>query len=178
MRWRTRRSRVAKQHGARLLFLRFHRDEAHGRPARRLADRLRVGRVVLLAFDERLDVGRRNQADLVPEVADRAAPMMRAPAGLHRDDAARLLGQESQNLLARKLFSERHAAVSARAVRLKNPLCKVEPDDASFVMDVLSSVGCLNIATLAHCDAVGRGHPLHHFWIDCAKTSAGRNGPP
>jgi hypothetical protein len=24
-------------------------------------------------------------------------------------------------------------------------------------------VGCTNIAILAHCDAVGRGHPLHHL---------------
>jgi IS5 family transposase len=28
-------------------------------------------------------------------------------------------------------------------------------------------VGYANIATLAHCDAVRRGHPLHHISIDC-----------
>jgi IS5 family transposase len=27
-------------------------------------------------------------------------------------------------------------------------------------------VGCASIATLAHCDAVRRGHPLHHISID------------
>jgi hypothetical protein len=27
---------------------------------------------------------------------------------------------------------------------------------------MLSPVGCSNIASLAYCDAVGRGHPLHH----------------
>ena len=42
----------AKQHSARLLLLCLDRDEAHGRPARRFADRLRVGGVVLLALDE------------------------------------------------------------------------------------------------------------------------------
>ena len=121
-----------EQHGARLLFLGLDRDEAHGRSARRLGDRLRVGRVVLLALDEGFDVDGRDQPNLMAEVADGAPPVMRAPAGLHGDDAARLLGQEGENFLARKLLAERHAAVGAGAMRLKGPLCKVETDDANL----------------------------------------------
>jgi hypothetical protein len=59
-----------EQHGARLLFLRFDSNEAHGRSARRFRNRLCVRRVVLLSFDKRLDVGRRNQANFMPGVGD------------------------------------------------------------------------------------------------------------
>ncbi len=50
-----------EHHAAGLLLFVLHRREAHARPLRRLADRLGVGRVVLLPLDERLDVGRRDQ---------------------------------------------------------------------------------------------------------------------
>ena len=40
-----------EQHASRLLLLRLHRHETHGRPRCRLADRLGVGRVVLLPLD-------------------------------------------------------------------------------------------------------------------------------
>ena len=54
---------------------------------------------------------------------------------------ARLLGKESENLLTRKLLSERDAAVGAGTVRLKQPLCKVETDDANLSMEALSVRG-------------------------------------
>jgi hypothetical protein len=38
------------------------RNKAHARPLGRFTDRLRIGRIVLLPPDERLDVGRRDQA--------------------------------------------------------------------------------------------------------------------
>jgi hypothetical protein len=57
---------------------------------------------------------------------------MRASIGLHGDDAARLLGKESENLLTRELLAERDAAVGAGAVPLNGPLCKVETDDANL----------------------------------------------
>jgi hypothetical protein len=41
------------QHQTRLLVGRFHRHEAHARPLHRLADRLGIGRVILLAFNTR-----------------------------------------------------------------------------------------------------------------------------
>ena len=42
-----------------LLLLALDRHEPHRRPLRRLADRLGIGRIVLLPLHERLDVGRR-----------------------------------------------------------------------------------------------------------------------
>jgi len=68
----------------------------------------------------------------VSKVADRPAPMMRAAAGLHGDDAARLLGQEGEHLLARKLLPESHVAVATGAMQLKSPLCKVDTDDVNL----------------------------------------------
>src|ERR1700722_4596288 len=66
------------------------------------------------------------------ESADGASPVMGAPAGLHSNDAARALGQKSEDSVARKRLAECHAAVRAGAMRLKAPLCKVETDDANF----------------------------------------------
>lgn len=45
---------------------RFRFDEPHRRPQRRFADRLGIRRVDFLPLDERLDVLRRDQPDLVP----------------------------------------------------------------------------------------------------------------
>src|SRR5271169_906784 len=58
--------------------------------------------------------------------------MMGAPARLHSNDAARVLGQKREDLFARKFLAERHAAISAGAMQLKAPLCKVETDNANF----------------------------------------------
>ena len=75
------------------------------------------------------------------EAPDSASPVMGAPAGLHGHDAARALGQKSKDFIARKRLAERHAAVSARAMRLKAPLCKVETDDARAVSARVESLG-------------------------------------
>src|SRR4051794_9857917 len=89
---------------------------------------------------------------------------MRASTSLHGDYAGSLLGHEREDFLARELLTESHAAVGAGAVRLKGSFCKVKADNANFVHGCpLPFVGCANIATLAHRDAVGRGHPLHHI---------------
>ena len=51
-----------EQHAPRLLLLRLHCHETHGRPRCRLADRLGVGRVVLLPLDVGFDINRRDQS--------------------------------------------------------------------------------------------------------------------
>src|SRR4051812_5065405 len=79
-----------EQHGARLLFLALNRDKAHRRSTCSLSDRFRVSRIVLLALDERFDVGRWDQSNLMPEVTDGPPPVVRASTGFQGDDAARL----------------------------------------------------------------------------------------
>src|SRR4051794_9221186 len=84
----------AEDHGASLLRLGLDRDKAHGGSRSRLCDRLGVGRIVLLTFDEWLHIGRRYQANLVPELTRRPAPLMGSCASLHRHHASRLLSEE------------------------------------------------------------------------------------
>jgi hypothetical protein len=48
----------AKHNGGGLLLLALHRHETHGRSLCGLSDRFRIGRIVLLPFDERLHVVR------------------------------------------------------------------------------------------------------------------------
>lgn len=48
-----------EEHGAGLLRLRLRNDKAHRRPGRCFHDRFRVGSIILLSFDERLHVSRR-----------------------------------------------------------------------------------------------------------------------
>ena len=71
----------AKQHGARLLLRGLDRHEAHGWPDCRLTNGFCVRRIVLLAPDERFDIGRRNQPNFMAGSANGASPVMGAPAG-------------------------------------------------------------------------------------------------
>ena len=134
----------AEQHPLCLLLFPLHRHEAHGRPLGRLADRLRVRRVVLLTLHEGLDIDRRDQPDLVAELADLAAPVMRARARLHRHHAVRLRGHKVQHLLPAQLPAERDRAVRPRAMHLKAALRQIDPDDANLVH------GCLLLQVVSY----------------------------
>ena len=90
------------------------------RTLRSFADCLGIGCIVLLPFDEGLHVGGCDQLDRVTELADLAAPMMRAGAGLHRHEAGRLSSKEGQHLLPPQLLAEDRRTGSVRAVRLED----------------------------------------------------------
>ncbi|RVJ45880.1 IS110 family transposase [Sinorhizobium medicae] len=98
-----------KHDRARRLFLTFHGDKAHRRPLGGLADRLGVGGIVLLTFHEPLDIGWRNQAGRVAELADLTRPIVRTGAGLHGHQAGRLLSEKRQHLVASQLLAETKA---------------------------------------------------------------------
>ena len=68
-----------------LLVRRLHRYEAHCRTHRCFENRLRVDRIVLGAFDERLHKTRIDEAHLAAGGEPASSPIMRAGAGLHRD---------------------------------------------------------------------------------------------
>src|SRR3954449_1495789 len=121
-----------EQHGARLLSLGLNPDKAHRRSTGSLSDRFRIGSIVLLALDERFDVDRWDQSNLMPEIPDGSPPVVRAPTGFQGDDAARLLGKEAENFLSGKLFAEPNATVGTGAMRLEGPLCKIEADNANL----------------------------------------------
>ena len=57
---------AGSEHDAvRLLLFGLDRSKAHARSLRRFTDGLCIGRIVLLPPDERLDVGRRDQAHMM-----------------------------------------------------------------------------------------------------------------
>ena len=71
---------------------------------RTVADRLSIHCVVLMARDEGLHVGRWDQPHLMAQLANLAAPIMSATAGLHRHDTSRQLVEEPQNLPRRSFL--------------------------------------------------------------------------
>ena len=124
-----------EQHGARLLSLGLNRDKAHRRSTGSLSDRFRVSRIVLLTLDERFDVSRWDQSNLMPELTDGPPPVVRAPTGFQGDNAARLLGKEAEDFFSGELPAEPNAAVSKGAMRLEGPFGKIEADNARAVSD-------------------------------------------
>src|SRR4051812_12857615 len=121
----------------RLLLLAFHRHEAHARALGGFADRLGIRPVVLLPLHVRLDVGRRDQAHGVAQLAELTRPVMRPGAGLHRHRAGRLGGEECEHLRPHQALAEHHTAGRVCPVRLENPLRNIQSDRVSL------SHGCL-----------------------------------
>src|SRR6516225_11361409 len=88
----------SKHDAVRLLLFGLDRNEAHARPLGRFTDGLCIGGIVLLLLDERLDIGRRDQAHMMAQLSDLTRPVLRTGTGLHRDDAWRLRRQEADKL--------------------------------------------------------------------------------
>src|SRR5208283_4655692 len=106
---------------------RTDRHEALARPSRRLADRRRVGRVVLVAPDIRLHMRRRQQSNLMPEFDQRPPPMVSRGARLHRHQTPRQFGEESHQPAARELARDDSLALRVDSVNLKRVLRQIEP---------------------------------------------------
>ena len=88
----------SKNHRPSLLAGRLECNKAHIGPSRRFGDRLCICRVVLLPFDERLHINRRDQPDVMAQVPNRTSPKMSAGTCLHRNNATRLLSQKLEQL--------------------------------------------------------------------------------
>jgi len=122
----------AEDHRRPLRLFALHGHEAHRRPLRRFTDRLGIGRIVLLPLDEGLDVGRRDEPHVMAQLADLAAPVVRAAAGFHRNDAARHLAKERQHLIPPQLLAQHRLARLVSLVDLKHILRQVEPDSGDL----------------------------------------------
>ena len=88
-----------EHHRLRLLIGSLRRHKPHLRLARRDHDRLGVGRIILLTLDERPDILRRDQPNLVPECYHLSCPVARASAGLEHHKRGRLCRHESPKLI-------------------------------------------------------------------------------
>ena len=119
VRCRTSRSRMRNSMPPRLLRLGLHRHEAHRRPGGRLADRLRVSRVVLLAFHEGLD-GRSAE----PASHHDRASQSRGPSSArsHRPPSPRRIAAATQaeHLAPAQLLAEGNRPVRPGAMKLQS----------------------------------------------------------
>jgi len=97
--------------------------------------RLRIGRVVLLALHERLDVGRRDQPHLMAQLADLAPPEVRTAAGFHRYDTRSQLPEESQHLIPSQLLAQHGMPGDISSMHLKHILRQIEPDRGNLLHD-------------------------------------------
>src|SRR5512133_2307694 len=129
VRWRTKRSRVRNTTAAACWFALLRATK--GRALGGLADRLRIGHVVLLALDERLHVRRRDQLHRVAELGDLTPPVVGAATGLHGHRAGRQRGQERQKLAAAQLLAKDHRTRAVGPMKLKDVLGEIEADGAN-----------------------------------------------
>ena len=84
--------------------------------------------VRLAALHIRLDVRRRHQPHLVPELDELAGPVMRGAACLHADQARMQLGEERQYLLPAQRLADHSRARRINTVNLKNGLGQIQAD--------------------------------------------------
>src|SRR5262249_2582632 len=110
----------------------LHRDKAHRRPLRCLADRLGVSGIVLLPLYKRLHVSRRDQADRMAKLADLTRPVVSTATGFHRHDARWPTSEKHKHLLAPQPLAEYHLSRRIRSVCLKHALRQVQTDRANF----------------------------------------------
>jgi len=100
---------AGSEHDAvRLLLFGLDRNEAHARPLGGFTDRLCIGGIVLLPLDERLDVGRRDQAHVMAHLSDLTRPVVRTGTGFHRHDALGLSCKKTEKLHASDALAKEH----------------------------------------------------------------------
>ena len=127
------------QHQLTLLLDRFDLHKSHGRPPYRLADRLGVGGIILIALDVGLHVLRRHQPHLVAKLREFTCPIVRCRAGLHAHKATRQRLEEPQYLAAPKLLPNDDLLGRVDSVNLEHILGDIQTDrcnlhgDGSFV---------------------------------------------
>ena len=115
-----------------LLFLALDRDRLDAWLLHRRPDRPRVVRIVLVAAHEGPHHLRRQKPDLVTELPDPARPMVRAAAGLHRDQARRAIGEMFQKLRPHQPQVDDLARLHIDPMQLEHPLRRIHADDRSI----------------------------------------------
>jgi hypothetical protein len=115
-------------HQRRLVQERAHADKPHRRPPHGFANRRRVGRVVLLPPNIRLDIGRRHHPCVMAKLDQLARPVMRRRAGFEPDKTWGQRSEKLQELVAPDRLGDRNAPQSINAVNLKNLLGQIEPN--------------------------------------------------
>lgn len=94
----------------------------------RLADRLCICSIVLVALDVRLDELWRHQPDRVAQRLQLASPVVSAGTGLNADEAGRQVREEGSNLVALQLLAQHCFPALVDPVNLENVLGQIEAD--------------------------------------------------
>src|SRR5262245_46235476 len=122
-------------HQPALLRGRLHLHKSHRRPANRLADRLRIGRIVLVALDIGLHVLRWHQPNLMAEPRQLTGPVVRRGARFHANQAWRQPGEELDHLAAAKRLPDDHLLARINAVNLEHVLRKIKTNRGNLHVD-------------------------------------------
>lgn len=100
---------------------------------------------------------------IVAQFSDLTTLAVSCSTSLHGDHTPGLLGEKVEKLVSIYLLAKSNSPIGAGAVELKHVLCQVDANYANFCHGCsLLRSDILNEITLAHCDAVRRGHPRHH----------------
>jgi hypothetical protein len=113
-------------HQAALLLGRLDPYKTHGRASDRLADRLGVGSIVLVALDVGLYVFRWHQSYLVAKLREFTRPIVGRGTGLHADQARRQRLEERQHLAAPELLPNDDVFDRIDPVNLKHVLGDIQ----------------------------------------------------
>jgi hypothetical protein len=108
---------------------RLDANEVHGRSLHRLG----IAVIVLVGLDERLDVLRREQGDVMPKWPNLARDMMRARAGLQADEAGWQIDKPAHKLLTRYLVAHRDGAGLVETDQVERILADLEADGSDRV---------------------------------------------
>ncbi len=110
------------QQRRRLLLCRLDRHKSHRRAPNRLANRFRIGGIVLIALDVRLHVLRRHQPHLMAKRAQLARPVVRRRTRFQPDHTAWNAAEERQHLPAPQSLAQNRRTLCINTVNLKNML--------------------------------------------------------
>src|SRR6202023_650946 len=110
----------AVEHQAALLLGGLGWYKSHIGPGDCLANGLRVSRVILLALDVGLHIGRRDQPHGVTQFLELTRPVVRRRAGFNTDQTRRQLLEERQDMATLQLPANNHLTDTFNAVNLKH----------------------------------------------------------
>lgn len=118
---------ASARHRAHLMLGALHRDAMHVRTPHGFGDRRRIGRVVLLALDERLHIDGRGQPDIVAAALRDTAPVVAGRRDFHRSDAWFLPVQHLHQLRAgqRPIEENRPTPISTWKLRLARSIVRI-----------------------------------------------------
>jgi hypothetical protein len=108
-------------------------DDAHRRPAHRLADRCSIRCVVLVPPHIRLRISRRDQPHLVPQLRQLTRPIVGRRTRLQPHPAGRQLGKERQHLRASQRPAHHYRPGRIHPVHLEDLLGDVYAHHANLV---------------------------------------------